>query len=48
MQISLTMTATLRREHGMKGSPYLAEIALWPPGRGTHFQLQTVKIKLQP
>lgn len=30
MQISLTVTATLRREHGMKGSPYLAEIALWP------------------
>lgn len=26
------MTAQLRDELGMKGGPYLARIALWPPG----------------
>lgn len=31
MQISLTVTAKLRDERGMKASPYLAEIAHWPP-----------------
>lgn len=32
MRISLTVTAHLRDEQGMKGGPYLAGIALWPPG----------------
>jgi len=31
MQISLTVTAQLRDERGMKDGPYLARITFWPP-----------------
>lgn len=32
MRITLTVTARLRDEQGMKGGPYRAGITLWPSG----------------